>query len=71
MSPDERELWVTDNVHSMLHVFDATVMPPKWTTAVSLPFRGRPGEPPILRVSLLGDVRARRKICLCFDRGCH
>jgi DNA-binding beta-propeller fold protein YncE len=29
MSPDEREIWVTDNVEGSLHVFDATVMPPK------------------------------------------
>lgn len=48
MSPDEKELWVTDNVHGLLHIFDATVMPPKWTQAVKLPPRGRPGEPRIL-----------------------
>jgi DNA-binding beta-propeller fold protein YncE len=29
MSPDEKEIWVTDGVNDHLHVFDATVMPPK------------------------------------------
>jgi DNA-binding beta-propeller fold protein YncE len=34
MSPDEKEIWVTDGVGSNLHVFDATVMPPKQVTSV-------------------------------------
>jgi len=34
MSPDEKEIWVTDNVEGSLHVFDATVMPPKEVTSV-------------------------------------
>jgi DNA-binding beta-propeller fold protein YncE len=29
MSPDEKEVWVADGVNQYVHVFDATVMPPK------------------------------------------
>jgi DNA-binding beta-propeller fold protein YncE len=29
LSPDERELWVTDSVNQRLHVFDARTMPPR------------------------------------------
>jgi len=29
LSPDERELWVADGPNNYIHVFDATVMPPK------------------------------------------
>jgi len=41
MSPDEKEIWVTDGHNSRLHIFDATVMPPKQT--VSIPVRDQPG----------------------------
>jgi DNA-binding beta-propeller fold protein YncE len=44
MSPDEKEIWVTDNVTNNLHVFDATVMPPRQMTSVQLPHRLGPGE---------------------------
>jgi DNA-binding beta-propeller fold protein YncE len=46
LSPDEKELWLTDNVYGMLHVFDVTVMPPKQITSVTLPGKSRlaPGE---------------------------
>lgn len=44
MSPDEKEIWLSDTVHPVVHVFDATVMPPKWTMAIKLPPRSRPGE---------------------------
>jgi DNA-binding beta-propeller fold protein YncE len=37
LTPDERELWLADCANSTIHVFDATVMPPKQT--VSLPMR--------------------------------
>ena len=37
LTPDERELWLADCANSAIHVFDATVMPPKQT--VSLPMR--------------------------------
>ena len=36
LSNDERELWVTDGANNDLHIFDATVMPPKQTTTVKL-----------------------------------
>ena len=42
MSPDEKEIWLTDCVHGVLHVFDSTVMPPKWMMEVRLPRRARP-----------------------------
>lgn len=44
MSPDEKEIWLTDNVHGVLHVFDSTVMPPRQISAVSLPRELGPGE---------------------------
>jgi DNA-binding beta-propeller fold protein YncE len=41
LSPDERELWVCDAANSRVHVFDATVMPPKQVASVKL--REQPG----------------------------
>lgn len=41
LSPDESELWVTDGANSHVHVFDATVMPPK--QVASLQVRDQPG----------------------------
>jgi DNA-binding beta-propeller fold protein YncE len=41
LTPDERELWLTDAANSSLHVFDASVMPPKQTTSIKL--RDQPG----------------------------
>jgi DNA-binding beta-propeller fold protein YncE len=41
MTPDEREIWVVDGPNSHVHVFDATVMPPRQT--VSIPLREQPG----------------------------
>ena len=37
LTPDERELWLADCANSAIHVFDATVMPPRQVT--SLPMR--------------------------------
>jgi DNA-binding beta-propeller fold protein YncE len=34
LSPNERELWLADCANSAIHVFDATVMPPKQITTV-------------------------------------
>ncbi len=42
MTPDEKELWVCDGANSRLHIFDATVMPPK-QTATSIAVRDQPG----------------------------
>jgi DNA-binding beta-propeller fold protein YncE len=41
LTPDEREVWVCDAFNSKLHVFDATVMPPKQRE--SIPLREQPG----------------------------
>ena len=36
MTPDERELWVCDATNQRMHIFDATVMPPKQLTSIKL-----------------------------------
>jgi DNA-binding beta-propeller fold protein YncE len=41
LTPDEKELWVTDGANNRIHVFDATVMPPKQGTPIKL--RDMPG----------------------------
>ncbi|MCA9211669.1 MAG: hypothetical protein KDB27_01270 [Planctomycetales bacterium] len=41
LTRDEREVWVTDGHNSHLHVFDATVMPPKQVHSIQL--RAQPG----------------------------
>ena len=41
LTPDERELWLTDAANSSLHVFDAQVMPPKQMMSIKL--RDQPG----------------------------
>ena len=41
LTPDERELWLSDGANSSVHVFDATVMPPKQLTSIQL--RDQPG----------------------------
>ncbi len=41
LTPDERELWLADAANSSIHVFDATVMPPKQVTSIKL--RDQPG----------------------------
>lgn len=41
LTPNEKELWICDAANSRLHVFDATVLPPK--QVVSLPVREQPG----------------------------
>ncbi len=41
LTPDEKELWVSDGANSRLHIFDATVMPP--TKIASLAVRDQPG----------------------------
>jgi hypothetical protein len=41
MTADEREIWLADNTNHLLHVFDATVMPPRPTTRIKL--RDEPG----------------------------
>jgi len=41
LTPDEKELWLTDAANSSLHIFDATAMPPKQMTSIRL--RDQPG----------------------------
>jgi DNA-binding beta-propeller fold protein YncE len=36
LTPDEKELWLSDGVNNYVHVFDATVMPPKQIDDVKL-----------------------------------
>jgi DNA-binding beta-propeller fold protein YncE len=35
LTPDEKELWLADCANSKIHVFDATVMPPKQMSSIS------------------------------------
>ncbi len=41
LTPDEKEVWVCDAANQRVHVFDATVMPPKQVTSIAL--REQPG----------------------------
>lgn len=41
LTPDERELWLTDAANSRMHIFDATIMPPRHVAEISL--RDQPG----------------------------
>ena len=41
LTPDEKEIWLADGPNSRMHVFDATVMPPKHVAALGL--RDQPG----------------------------
>jgi DNA-binding beta-propeller fold protein YncE len=41
LTPDEKELWLTDAFNQSLHVFDATVMPPRQMASIRL--RDQPG----------------------------
>ncbi|MFN7999266.1 MAG: hypothetical protein U0Q18_36945 [Bryobacteraceae bacterium] len=36
LTPDERELWVVDGANNAVHIFDATVMPPKQGPTIQL-----------------------------------
>jgi len=36
LTPDEKELWVADCANTAIHVFDATVMPPKQVTSLKM-----------------------------------
>lgn len=41
MTPDEKEIWVCDATNRRMHIFDATVMPPRQVTSIAL--RDEPG----------------------------
>jgi hypothetical protein len=36
LTPDEKELWVTDGANNCLHIFNATAMPPKQMTSIKV-----------------------------------
>jgi regulator of RNase E activity RraA len=41
LTPDEKELWLADAFNSRMHIFDATVMPPKQVASIEV--RDQPG----------------------------
>jgi hypothetical protein len=41
LTPDEKQLWLSDAANNSVHVFDATVMPPKQITSITV--REQPG----------------------------
>jgi DNA-binding beta-propeller fold protein YncE len=41
LTPDEKELWLSDGHNEQMHIFDATVMPPKQVASIKL--RDQPG----------------------------
>ena len=41
LTPDEKEIWLADAANQSLHVFDATVMPPRQVASIKL--REQPG----------------------------
>ena len=41
LTPDEKEIWLTDAANSRLHIFDATKMPP--TQLINIELRDQPG----------------------------
>ena len=41
LTPDERELWLSDGANESIHIFDARVMPPKQIASIKL--RDQPG----------------------------
>jgi hypothetical protein len=41
MTPDEREIWVSDAANQRVHIFDATAMPPQQVASIAL--REQPG----------------------------
>jgi len=41
LTPDEKELWLSDGHNERMHIFDATVMPPKQVATIKL--RDQPG----------------------------
>lgn len=66
LTPDEKELWITDSFNTRIHIFDATVLPPKPLANIALK-----DEPGWVTFSLDGrhaypstgeviDVRTRR-----------
>ena len=57
LTPDEKELWLTDAFNSRMHIFDATVMPPKQVADDRAPRRAG-----------LDHLQHRRPVRLSVDR---
>ena len=55
LTPDEKELWLTDAHNSRLHIFDATVMPPRQLASI-------PARP-----ARLDHLQRRRPVRLSLD----
>jgi hypothetical protein len=51
LTPDEKELWLTDAHNSRMHIFDATVMPPRQVASILL--KDQPGW---ITFSIKGDL---------------
>ena len=51
LTPDEKELWLTDGHNERLHIFDATQMPPKQSATIKL--RDEPGW---VTFTIAGDI---------------
>ena len=75
LTPDETELWLADGANSRLHVFDATVMPPRKVASIGV--RDQPGW---ITFSLDGryaypstgeviDARTRQIVTVLSDEG--
>jgi hypothetical protein len=73
LTPDDKELWLTDAANSRMHIFDATVLPPKQVADIVL--RDQPGW---ITFSIDGqyaypstgdvvDTRSRRIVALLKD----
>ena len=41
LTPDEKEIWVCDAANQRMHIFDATIMPPKQVASIAV--RDDPG----------------------------
>ena len=73
LTPDEKEIWVADATNTRLHIFDATVMPPKYVQSIKLS-----DEPGWVTFTIDGryaypstgdviDVKSRQIICRLTD----
>lgn len=73
LTPDERELWLSDGANSRIHIFDMSAMPPKQVASIAL--RDQPGW---ITFSLDGrqafpstgevvDVKSRRVVATLSD----
>ena len=62
LTPDEKEVWVCDAANSRVHIFDATILPPRQVASIKL--REQPGYPSTGEVI---DVKTRKIIAALTD----